>query len=356
MTTEVKARNYEKSSEAPEQSSTGRLQDSSARALIEKLHREKFSGSLLLSNREKRKKLWFAGGEIFRIQTNLVPELFGQMLIERGWMNESDLKTCLQLQKEFFEKTKVARKIGDWIQELYGVDAEEINELYQFQTVNSLLQAMTWDEGGFEILPLEIRADTAPVVQYRDLIISIQSLFDTNASASAPLFQSIKPWQPKSQSVDLAKTPLWLMLAGCHRTRAHGILTIRKQNKLFEIIVKSGIPLLLYEGTFGQPRQTLIVRKTSDEHEKFFVDQIFKLFSFLTGSANFRTLGDSQEDRDSFMQILPESNEESQEKETLVTKSVRPEEEIPFDLRNQLVRHSNSIRKTFEKFIRFVKV
>jgi len=351
--------NYEKNSERAEPTNSGRLQDHSARKLIEQLHRQNFSGSLLLGFKEKRKKLWFSEGEIFRIQSNLVPELFGQMLVERGWMSESDLRSCLKLQKDLFEQKKIAKKLGDFAQELSGVDALELAEVYQFQSVNSLLQSMTWEEGTYEILPMGIQLDQAPTVLYRDLMNSIQSLFEFQDSAIPPLFQSVKPWQPKSQSVDLAKTPLWLILAGCQRTRAHGILTIRKQNKLFEIVIKNGIPLLLYEGTFRQPRQILIVRKASEEHENFFVGQIFKLFSFLTGSAHFRSLGArrEEEERDSFMQILPDS-EESMEKETLITKTVKPESETPFDLKSHFLAirtKTNLIHKTIKKFIRFAK-
>lgn len=350
--------NYEKTAESSISQGAGRLSELPARFLLDHLNRIQFSGSVLLAVREKRKKLWFSQGEIFRIQTNLVPELFGHLMIEKGWINEADLKTILQLQKDFIKKANSTKRLGDWVKELYGVSEEEIQELHELQTVNTILNAMTWDEGTFEITPIEVHSETAISISFRDISSSIQSLFDSQLPPGV-LFKRLRPWTPKSQAVDLGSTPLWLILAGCQRTSAHGILTIRKQNKLFEIVIKNGVPLLLYEGTFGQPRQTLIVRKTSEEHEKFFVDQIFRLFSILTGAVHFRHLGEPSQERDSFLQILPENRSEDsrEEKGTGVTRSIQPDEDIPLDLKSQfLVRQTNLLKKTFSRIISLVKV
>lgn len=350
---------YEKTAESFVAQGAGRLSELPARFLLEHLNRSRFSGYVLLSVREKRKKLWFADGEIFKIQSNLVPELFGNLMIEKGWINEADLKSMLHLQKDMMKKGGSVRPLGAWVKELYGVTDEEVQSLFQLQIVNSILNAMTWDEGGFEVKAIEVKSDEAPIITYRDLVLSIQSLFDFQYNAS-PLFQMIKPWSPKSQAVDLGSTPLWLLLAGCQRTHCHGILTIRKQNKLFEIVIKNGIPLLIYEGSFGQPRQTLIVRKTSEEHERFFVDQLFRLFSILKGSVHFRNLGEAGQDRDSFLQILPEKSQvdSREEKGTLVTRSIKPDSEsIPFELSSAfLARQTNLLKKTFHRLISLVKV
>jgi hypothetical protein len=66
-------------------------------------------------------------------------------------------------------------------------------------------------------------------------------------------------------------------------------LTIRKGTKLFEIVIKDGIPMIFYEGTFQRPRQTVVVRQTSEEHEAFFQEQVLKCFTLISGNASFRT-------------------------------------------------------------------
>jgi len=357
--TQTSEKGYEKTAESFVTQGEGRLSELPARHLIEHLHRARFSGYVLISVREKKKKLWFSQGEIFKVQTNLVPELFGSLMIEKGWINEADLKTMLQLQKDLVKKGGSLRPLGEWVKELYGITDEEITSLHQLQTVNVILNAMTWDEGNFEVKDIDVKTEEASIIRYDDLMTSIRSLFDFQYT-STPLFKLIKPWTPKSQAVDLGATPLWLLLAGCQKTQCHGILTIRKQNKLHEIVIKNGIPLLLYEGTFGQPRQTLIVRKTSEEHEKFFVDQLFRLFSILKGSVHFRNLSETAHERDSFLQIIPEKSEASsrEEKGTMVTKSVKPESEIiPFELSSDfLARQTSLLKKTFQRLISLVKV
>lgn len=336
---------------------SGHLADLPSRYLLDRLNRDRFSGHLLLSANDKKKKIWFHQGEIFKIQTNLVPELFGHMMIERGWLNEADLKSCLELQKDLLRTSNVSKKLGQWVSELYGIGSDEVEELSRIQFVNSFLQAMTWFEGEYQLHPIELRADQAPIISFREMVSSIQSLFelDTESSYSA-LFKLIKPWNPRTMTLELSQIPLWMVMAGCQRAGSNGILTIRKQNKLFEIVVKNGIPLLLYEGTFGQPRQTLIVRKTSDEHEKFFIDQVFRLFSFLAGTVTFRPLGQQNvKASEASLQILDEEGEEKTHKATQVTRSVNAQE-APLELSPKYFAKPKFISKIFKKFKNLSKI
>jgi hypothetical protein len=330
-TTQAFTNNYAKDANQPSSgASSGRLTDWPARAIFEYLYREKFSGHLSISFREKKKKLWFYKGEVIRIQSNLIPELLGHLMIERGWINEPDLQTCLKLQREAAKEKRSARRLGDLVREIYGISSKEMEELFVHQKIASLLQAMTWEEGEYEFSNLEIKNPQSPLISYRDLVQSIHHLFDVSPSPLGPLFKIIKPWQPRSATVDLSETPLWAVLAGCRMASANGILSVRKQNKLFEIVIKFGVPLTLYEGTFGQPRQTVVVRQASEEHEKFFVDQVFKLFSFLTGSAHFRLLSEVRPrsgDSESYLQIREETN---------VTRSLSPDE-MPFELQSHFL-------------------
>jgi len=305
-------KDFETSSTLRQSTAAGRLQEKSSRVLIQHLHQTRFSGSLSLQHKEKKKKLWFNRGEIIRIQSNLSPELIGNMLVDRGILTEEELKSCLATQRQSIERGLPRRKLGELAQEIRSVSIQELNELCEVQKINSILQSMTWNEGSYEMMAFDVKSSQTSLLSLREMVESIEMLFDPTAEGLGPLFQVVRPWQPRTQAIDLGRTPLWSIIAGCLYTGVSGILSIRKQNKLYEIVVKHGQPLLLYEGTFGQPRQMVIVRQTSEEHEKFFVDQVFKLFSFLTGSAHFRMLGSlaAEPNRESDILVLEEDSDD----------------------------------------------
>lgn len=328
---------------------SGDLGSWAARRIFDHLHNERFTGQLILSHRDKRKKIVFARGEVVRIHSNLMPELFGHLMVDRGWLNEAELQKILNMQRDLFVVSQRQRRLGDLVQEAHGVSRTEIEDLYKTQKIHALLQAVSWEEGSYEISPMEAPMAESPLLSYREVARSIEGLFDVTSNNLGPLFQHIAPWQPKSTAVDLGETPLWSVLAGCRMAAVNGILSVRKQNKLYEIVIKYGIPLILYEGTFGQPRQTIVVRQASDEHERFFLDQIFRLFSFLTGSAHFRILAEKsgpRDERESYLQIREETN---------VTRSVNADE-IPFDLSSHfLVQNPGFLTRLKDRLVRYIR-
>lgn len=299
-----------KSAKLAETGLEGSLKERPSRLILDHLNREKFSGSVILTHLEKRKRLWFHEGEIFRIQSNLAPELMGHLMVEKGWINEQDLRSILERQREDDRN----KNIGDWVREKLGIEKHEIQALFELQRMIMLIQAMTWEEGQYSIHAHGVRRPDSVSVSYRDLIHSLQGIVDLDTQKLGALFKVIRPWQPHAGKINLNETPLWAVFAGTRRTRANGILSVRKHNRLYEIIFKFGIPLTYYEGTFGQPRQVVVVRQASDEHERFFLDQIFRLFSFSTGSASFRAIGQP---------VQEDLSQTSGREGTLVTRSVK---------------------------------
>lgn len=296
----------------------GKISDYSAGYIIDFLHEIGFSGSLQLRLNERKKKLWFHRGEIFRIQSNLVPELFGQLLVDKKWITETDLQTCLRLQRELFQVTKTQRPIGLYVEEICGIKEEERHQIAYFQRVLSLLQAMAWEGGDFEYAPHELRSQERLEPTYDQLLRSIESLLDLNPSPLGPLFKVITPWAPRATSVELSEAPLWTILAGCRISQVSGILSIRKQNKLFEIVLKGGIPMIFYEGSFGQPRQIVLIRNASEEHESAFLKNLFQLFSFLSGVVHFKPIPTPNAISDD---VLPEEESREEKSRTAVANS-----------------------------------
>ncbi len=269
----------------------GRLTETPARAILEHLNLTRFSGRLTLEYREKKKKLWFFNGDIFRVQSNLAPELLGQMLVDRNYLNEESLKDCLQKQSELEELTP----IGQLAHKFFGINERTIDNLHLMQKVRGIIQALTWDEGTYELSQHEFKEAPEKPLAIRSFFQSMKILLESTEGVLGPLFNVIKPWEPQPGSIHLSEFPVYAIIAGCRLVGSNGILSIRRKNRLYEIVFKHGVPLTLYEGTFGQPRQTILVRQASEEHERFFIEQVFKLFSFLTGSAHFRPLNETKE-------------------------------------------------------------
>lgn len=308
----------------------GNLADRPARKLFKRLHRERFTGQLLLNHREKKKRIWFSAGEVVQIHSNLLPELFGQLMVARGWLNEGDLQRLLDEQSVSDHGVALKKRVGEFAQKNYGISAAEVNDLHRIQKLHAILQALTWDEGTYELQLGDVKTKEPPVLGYSEIVSSLEALLDTHSEHLGSLFRHLPPWHPKSAAVDLSEVPIWSLLAGCRMASINGVLSVRKQNKLYEIVIKFGVPLVFYEGTFGQPRQTILVRQASPEHERFFLDQIFKLFSFLKGSAHLRLLADpgaSKEDSELQNPIR---------EQTGVTRAVAASE-IPFDLNSDFL-------------------
>jgi len=79
---------------------------------MNQLHEARFTGALSFSKRDKKKKLWFSRGEVFRAQSNLVPELIGRMMVGRHWLTEADLNTCLNLQRDLMTDAKSSKRLA----------------------------------------------------------------------------------------------------------------------------------------------------------------------------------------------------------------------------------------------------
>jgi hypothetical protein len=336
--------------EVPKIGPAGSLAETPSRWIVNHLHKEKFSGFLLLQYKDRRKKLWFHEGQIFKIQSNLIPELLGRMMVDRQWFNESDLKTCLDFQRDLIRNTHTNRPLGQLAQEIHGLDRDEVEALVEQQKVQSLFQALTWSIGTYEFVSTELKSAPTEHFDYGDLLQALKALIDSGAKSLSSTLESLDLWSPKDGSTELSRTPLWSILAGCRKRSLSGIVSVRRQNRLYELVLKHGIPLTYYEGSFGQPRQTIVVRRVSEDHEKFFVEQIFKLLSFLTGSVSFRML-----EAEKVTQVEEELSDQFKEDYTAVTRSVHPSELLQVSS-DKLKRYSALIMKELIRFAGNLKI
>lgn len=324
----------------------GDLAEHSAQNLIRQICETKFSGNLCLGFQQKKKKLWFFEGRVFKIQSNLIPELIGQMMVDRKWLSSDDLRNVLKIQKQ----SKNSVKIGEIINDLLGIDEDEVHALVEQQMLFSLIQSLTWAQGNFELQSLDLNIAPDETLKIEDAYSVLDSLMQVSTYSSDQdlLLDSLDLWQPSAKKTEVSRTPVWLILASARKLGLSGILYVQRSSKLYEIVLKYGVPLTLYEGSLQEPRQTIVVRQASSEHEKFFTEQLYKLFSFLTGSVSFKALSDSREEMASELQFKDE---------TAVTKSISPDE-LPGELREKRKFNSfwNNFSRSILQFISNLKV
>jgi hypothetical protein len=274
------------------------------------------------------------------------------------------LERYLQIQKDRWLKQNQSLRLGDIVSQDLGIQASELNQVSADQLLVSFIQSLSWTDGEYEWAQLDLDYRGSFLFRAEDLVNSLESLVSVEADA-APTPSLFSEWVPQGVVTDLSQLPLWRVLAGCRLHHSHGIIHIRKQTKLYEIVVKNGVPLLLYEGTFGQPRQTLIARTISGQHESFFVDELFRLFSFLSGHLSFRILRSREDERESYLQLIEEASTpagtqvtQSFRAETIFEKLKLPQrslwQRLVNRLRFQIDNVLGNLRARFQKVFKFL--
>ncbi len=292
-----KTRNLE-SANIAEISRQGDINRTKSRVLLSELQHFHWSGTVELRSGERLKRLHLVKGRVVRIQSNLSSELYGSILETHLAVPRADLDEALRLQRELFPNMKVGDILKNHLSErrpklteLLSDEGLKLAERLQF--VNSLIQALTWVSGSFLLNPAKAKEAGDSALCSIDISEALNDLLDFQTRESLAVFSSLPLWPEQVGQVALSRYALWNILASLRTRSLSGVLLIRKDQKLYEIVVKQGLPMILYEGTFAKPRQSIVVRHAGQDHEEFFQDQIFHLLSFTTGSAYFRSFDSS---------------------------------------------------------------
>ena len=227
----------------------GSLDHFSSRSLLTELSRQRWSGMIELRSGERIKRLWMKHGRIGHLQSNMRSEL---------------------------------------IQESSSLTPDHLRNQERMHFVSSLIQSLTWTKGTFRLSPEKSSAIKESDFEDIDIFLALGQLLDIEERATLSTFSDLRLWADVSGPFSLAAIPIWNFLASVRIRGLSGVLILRKENKFFELVIKQGIPVIFYEGSFAKPRQHILVRQQGAEHEDFFIDQVFNLMSFTTGSAFFR--------------------------------------------------------------------
>lgn len=246
---------------------------------LNEIEKARFSGSLKVYQQEKLAKLTFSDGHLVDVRTNLARFRLGQILIDQGLLSEDTLQSVMA--------TSSGLRIGEAL-----VASRKINEINRDQGLHrqkllGLMQVFLWDTPVFEKKAGQATDDVS--IDWRPLAHEISRL----VQADRFLGQVLSGFHDTShldRPIDLGEKPLWTILAHYREQEVSGILRIRRQQKVYELVLKNGIPLTLYEGSVARPRQFVWIRQTSDEVEHFFQKTLLTWMGFSSGTLSFRTL------------------------------------------------------------------
>jgi CheY-like chemotaxis protein len=130
----------------------GNLEDLGLGEILQIVSLSRKSGVLSLFCREREGKIVFRQGQVIRATIEGSQKHLGEILRDRGIIDETQLRRALSIQAEegFFER------LGDILKKRFGVSSDALEEIVREQVEQTVFQLFTWDEGSFDF---ELRDD-----------------------------------------------------------------------------------------------------------------------------------------------------------------------------------------------------
>jgi CheY-like chemotaxis protein/tetratricopeptide (TPR) repeat protein len=111
--------------------------------LIQQLHASRASGVLMLEGGKRKKAIEFKEGYPVAVQSNLITECLGNMLVEQGKMTEKELDESIRLLK------KSGSRQGEILVAMDILDEEAVSEALREQATSKLFEIFGWRQGDF---------------------------------------------------------------------------------------------------------------------------------------------------------------------------------------------------------------
>jgi outer membrane protein assembly factor BamB len=120
--------------------------------IFQSLAMNRHSGTLIISDKKREKKIYFAEGEIQLLSSSRRMKL-GELLISTGKITEEDLELALKLQKQN------RKKLGEILVEEGFCDEDEIARIVKFQIEEEIYDLFLWKKAEFEFIADHIPDD-----------------------------------------------------------------------------------------------------------------------------------------------------------------------------------------------------
>ncbi|MCW8141527.1 MAG: DUF4388 domain-containing protein, partial [Planctomycetota bacterium] len=117
--------------------------------IFQSLAMNRHSGTLVVNDGKREKKIYFAEGEITLLSSNRRQRL-GEMLIASGKITEEDLDLALKLQKQS------RKKLGEILVEEGFCADEDIYKLVRMQIEEEIYDLFLWRKADFEFIADQI--------------------------------------------------------------------------------------------------------------------------------------------------------------------------------------------------------
>jgi TonB family protein len=164
---------------------TGNLQTLELAELLQWLAQGTKTGVLVIENGKLEKRVYFDAGKIIFSESNNPREHLGSFLIREGLIDESTLARAIKLQ----ESTQIL--LGKVLVTLGSITEDELHEILQRKTEESIYGLFAWDKGGFRFVPDEAPAQSGiPLrLDVTNLVLEALRRLDESRHTGQPLVE-----------------------------------------------------------------------------------------------------------------------------------------------------------------------
>jgi outer membrane protein assembly factor BamB len=160
--------------------------------IFQSLAMNRHSGTLIISDGKREKKIFFAEGEIQLLSSSRRMKL-GELLIATGKITEEDLDLALKLQKQN------RKKLGEILVEEGFCAEEDVARIVKFQIEEEIYDLFLWKKADFEFI-----ADHLPEDMKRDSSNLMRLNLNTNSLIMEAL-RRLDEWEVVKQAVPSTK-------------------------------------------------------------------------------------------------------------------------------------------------------
>jgi hypothetical protein len=174
----------------------GTLKDFGIADILQLIGQQQKTGVLHLSERDDLVQVVFKDGNVVRAEssTRKKKELLGTMLARAGLVTER------QLEEALLEQKRTLRRLGDILVASGSIEPENLREMTQLQTNETLYRLFSWKNGNYEFQATEVEVgpDAIPPVRSESVLmegfrrVDEWPLIRRRISSTATTFERLK--------------------------------------------------------------------------------------------------------------------------------------------------------------------
>ncbi len=135
----------------------GTLKDFGIADILQLIGQQQKTGVLYVKSKAEEVEVSFLNGNVVRAQskTRKSKELLGAMLVDSGLVAQEDLDQALEVQR------RTLKRLGDILVSEGKLLADDLSDLTQLQTTETLYKLFAWKNGTYEFVQQDVEPDPA---------------------------------------------------------------------------------------------------------------------------------------------------------------------------------------------------